>query len=522
MSGAAIFSSPHADVAGTLLVPTASPGSTCVVIIGGTLSDTRDGQTMTRATPPREALKRLAEALGVGGYASLRYDRVGYGGSRPRTGWSDLYRHESEVAAAAIEFVRGQGFGRVVVAGESAGAYVACLAARDGSRADAYVFLGGLCSSAIDLFTYNFGRLVEYADRNPENLAWANGHVRRDLALGRHYREMFDAALGGANEFHLRDAGFETTLRLERLREELQSPPDLMFEHIQAPVLALAGARDLNVPPGHAAQIVQVVSQAGNRSAVSFLIPDADHSFQLAAPDADIAFRERYSFESYAREYTDAAYATVLSWLASVAPVVESPRLPGSRFFPTRQRGIEAPELDERTENTPERVQLAPSVEVIVDVTDGSKTAGVETLEGRIGPLLLGQDCQAHFIEMPSGMYLEEHPHGSESIIYTVQGSWVLCSRGRRQVMESGSLCRFDANTPTGYEVPFETNAVLLIFKGRRTTEDESDFMDYLRNLAGALEREHAAGTPFSLAELRNDHPAREFARAVTSGFGQL
>jgi hypothetical protein len=50
--------------------------------------------------------------------------------------------------------------------------------------------------------------------------------------------------------------------------------------------------------------------------------------------------------------------------------------------------------------------------------------AVVETLEGRIRPLLLGEGCQAHFIEMPAGMFTEEHPHGSESINYMVRGQW--------------------------------------------------------------------------------------------------
>jgi hypothetical protein len=40
-----------------------------------------------------------------------------------------------------------------------------------------------------------------------------------------------------------------------------------------------------------------------------------------------------------------------------------------------------------------------------------NKQDGVQTLEGRIGPLLLGEGCQCHFIEMKPGMYCEEHPH---------------------------------------------------------------------------------------------------------------
>jgi hypothetical protein len=122
---------------------------------------------------------------------------------------------------------------------------------------------------------------------------------------------------------------------------------------------------------------------------------------------------------------------------------------------------------------------------------------------------------------MPAGMFLEEHPHGSESIIFTVRGSWVLCSQGRRQLMKPGSLYRFAANISTGYEVPFKEDAYILIFKADRTTKVEKQFVDYLKGLAARLEREHKSGTPFLLKELPEDHPARRFAREVNPKFDE-
>ena len=77
-----------------------------MVILGGTLSQTRDGAVLEPGVPNRNALKRLAEALAGAGYASPRYDKVGYGKSKARTGWMGSYHQEAEVAAAAIEFAR--------------------------------------------------------------------------------------------------------------------------------------------------------------------------------------------------------------------------------------------------------------------------------------------------------------------------------------------------------------------------------------------------------------------------------
>jgi pimeloyl-ACP methyl ester carboxylesterase/quercetin dioxygenase-like cupin family protein len=513
------FSSARAEVSGTLLMPRTDSKVPCLVLLGGTLSQTRDGGMTNMALPPRHAMRSLAEELAAAGYATLRFDRVGYGESRAKKTWTGSYREESQVAAAAIRFARRQReASRVLVVGESAGAYLACLAAQDGVPADGYIFLGGLCSPAIEMYEYNFGRLVQYAERSPENMAWALEHARRDLALGRHYRELFEAAQAGHLEFEIVDGDYRTMQKLARRHEELEFPPDRMFRHIQAPVLALGGARDMNVPPSHPARIVQILHSIGNLNAVSLVIPSADHSFQRAADDPDTAWRERYTFESFRHPYASAMYRAIIAWLAQAAPSVIAPTNL-ARALPLRHRAVTAPELDGMTEFAPERLQFAPGVEIIEDVTNRSKTVGVDTLEGRIGPLLLAEQSQATFIEMPSGLYLDEHPHGSESIIYTASGRWVLCSQGRRRVMKPGSLFRFDANIPTGYEVPFPESATILIFKERRTTRAEKEFVEYLRGLADKLKKEQATGTPFLLKNLPADHPARVFAREINAGF---
>src|SRR5262245_32490112 len=88
------FSCPSADVAGTLALPDAEhlkPGGSsripCVVIVGGTLSQTRDGGMNRVGAPKRTALLKLAHSLADAGYASLRFDKVGYGESKVKAGW---------------------------------------------------------------------------------------------------------------------------------------------------------------------------------------------------------------------------------------------------------------------------------------------------------------------------------------------------------------------------------------------------------------------------------------------------
>lgn len=517
------LSCPVANVAGTLVLPAKKPERplACVVILGGTMSHTRDGVMVREGAPARDALKRLAHALAEGGYASLRFDKVGYGTSKPTSKWTGSYQDEATVAAAAIQFARDRKeFERIVAAGESAGAYLACLAAKEGVTADAYIFLGGHCGPGEAIYEYNFAPLVRYAQSSPEHKAWAEKNLRYELTLGKTYKAMFAAAARGEPKFEMVDGDFRQTVDLKRRREEIEMPPDEMFKHIQVPALAVAGDKDLNVPGDHAARIVSVMRSSGNHSTTCVLIPGVDHSFQEAAEDEDQRFRERYNFESFRRPYDPQIYREVLAWLDKTVPSLKQtqPTKP-TTTIQLPKRAVEAPETDAKTENTPERLHLAPGVQIIENITDKTKTAGVETLEGRIGPLLLGGDSQAHFIDMPSGMYCEEHPHSTESIIFTVRGKWVLCSSGRRHVMKPGSLFHFAAGTPTGYEVPFAEDAYILIFKGSRTTEKEKDFIEYLKGMAQRLKQEQKAGIPYLLKDLPSDHPARRFAEEVNRGF---
>jgi pimeloyl-ACP methyl ester carboxylesterase/quercetin dioxygenase-like cupin family protein len=504
--------------------PPSEDKSSCVVIVGGTLSNTRDGDMGREGVPQRDALRRLAQQLASAGYFSLRYDKVGYGGSKPKKDWTGSYHDEAEVAAAAIKFARGRkNVSQVVAAGESAGAYVCCLAAADGAHADAYIFLGGHCGPGTAIYEYNFKRLADLAAGDAAWREWAEKNARFELALGRHFNELFAAAKAGKADFELVDGDFRRAVALARRREEIDHPPDRMFRHIKKPALAVSGEFDLNVPPDHAARIVETIRRAGNHNATCVKIAGADHSFQVGATSEDERLRERYNFSSFKREYSPQLYEEIAAWLDRTLPNPSAKSKAGGdkRLTPAPPRAVEQSEREALTESSPARLLLAPGIQIVEDIKDQKATPGVETLEGRIGPLLLGENSQAHFIDMQSGLYCAEHPHSNESIIYTVRGRWVLCSRGRRQVMEPGSLFHFAKGTPTGYEVPFDEDALILIFKSQRLTQSDRDFIAYLKGLASRLKKEEEAGVAYRLVDLPADHPAIEFAQRVNPEYGK-
>jgi quercetin dioxygenase-like cupin family protein len=149
----------------------------------------------------------------------------------------------------------------------------------------------------------------------------------------------------------------------------------------------------------------------------------------------------------------------------------------------------------------------------IVDSID--EAPSVETLEGLIGPLVNGIKGAAHYIKMPADMYCKAHKHSTESIIYTANGNWVLYSEGQRHLMKEGSLYFMPPNVETGYEVPFDKPATILIVKFEGPNDIEA-FMSRMENMKVRLEERKAQGEPLCLSDLPPEHPARIYAKKLT------
>jgi quercetin dioxygenase-like cupin family protein len=170
----------------------------------------------------------------------------------------------------------------------------------------------------------------------------------------------------------------------------------------------------------------------------------------------------------------------------------------------------------------PEYIQLATNAEIIPDISDAVKTNGVLTHEGVIGPLLFGEKIKSFFIELQPGMFLAEHPHPTESLVYTVSGRWVITSEGKRQVMEPGSVFYFGDNIPTGWEAPFNEKALLYVVKIKMEGENYEPFTKGLMDVKKMMEKEKANGTVFYFNGLKADHPAVVFAKKVNPDFNEL
>ncbi len=176
----------------------------------------------------------------------------------------------------------------------------------------------------------------------------------------------------------------------------------------------------------------------------------------------------------------------------------------------------------EATDFAPEYIQHATNVEIIPDIATGLQSASnTFTHEGNFGPLLFGENIRSFYIRLEPGMFLAEHPHPTESLVFTVSGRWVLCSEGKRQVMGAGSTFHFGSNAPTGWEAPFPEGAFLYIVKSYENIDYESYTTD-IRNMAGELDQQMQEGMEFYYHQLEPDHPAILFAREHNPNFDEI
>ena len=177
----------------------------------------------------------------------------------------------------------------------------------------------------------------------------------------------------------------------------------------------------------------------------------------------------------------------------------------------------------EATNFAPEYIQHAASVKIIPNPKAGLQTASnTFTHEGNFGPLLFGESIRSFYIRLEPGMFLAEHPHPTESLVFTVSGRWVLCSEGKRQVMEAGSTFHFGSNAPTGWEAPFPEGAFLYIVKQFEAGLDYEAYTMDIRNMAGELDQEMQGGSAFYFHQLEDDHPAIQFAREHNPEFDEI
>ncbi|MFC9515714.1 alpha/beta hydrolase [Nocardiaceae bacterium NPDC056970] len=283
-------------LAGTLTVPAGAEAGPVAVILTGSGEMNRDGD---HAKLPIGVSRALAEALARNGIASLRYDKRGVpesGGDYLSAGMSDNLAD----AAAAVEWLRTTGGfarGAIAVIGHSEGA---CLAAALGADREidpaAVVLLACPAVTGREVLEWQSAKAV---DGLPASVRAGLRLLRVDLkakqrkAIHRIYRTTDDTARMGLRRVNAR-----------WFREFLDFDPKPLLQQNRSPVLAITGAKDLQVDPDDLEAIADLVPEEVD----TVRVPDLTH---LLRRDADPA-----SLRAYRRLVREPVDAKVLSLVA--------------------------------------------------------------------------------------------------------------------------------------------------------------------------------------------------------------
>lgn len=312
------FGSLGTELQGVLRLPDGPGPHPAVVLIHGSLEQDRDGNMLRdrqgRVPPPHPFLRELGTRMTAAGFATVSWDKRGFGasGSDPGSYWD-----QAADAAAALDLIAGRDdidVDRLFVFGQSAGVFVASILAGRDSRPRAYVLSGGLGSSFKSMMRSNYGRLARYAAVSDDHRAWVEAHDPHGMLVAANLGRLFAAVDGGAATVRLEYGNRVDDYHIDR-RPWDDTVHATMVRNVTAPVLVIHGGADLNVPVTDADLLVAALRDAGNAAVTQVTVDGVDHSFQEVAVDEDERFRERVTFRSFARPYREAYFDHIVAFL---------------------------------------------------------------------------------------------------------------------------------------------------------------------------------------------------------------
>jgi pimeloyl-ACP methyl ester carboxylesterase len=239
--------SEHIRLSGTITLPTSSALPPAALVLSGSGPLDRDSNTKKMRL---DVSKAIAAGLASHGVASLRYDKRGVGASGGDY-LSASFDDETADARAALDALRTHprvDADRVIVIGHSAGATVAMRLARSPTPPAGYVLLAAAAMTGVQVMEWQTHRIAATL-RRPEG-AMARRFERRQA---RHRNLIAESTTDVVRLAWVR-------WNARWFREYMAYDPTEALAIIDRPVLAVTGAKDLQVDPDDVARIGQIVT----------------------------------------------------------------------------------------------------------------------------------------------------------------------------------------------------------------------------------------------------------------------
>jgi uncharacterized protein len=302
---AVTFASVGATLAGVLSLPAGPAPHPAVVLVAGSGPQDRDGAN--EALPDYRPLRWLADHLSGAGFAVLRWDERGVGGSTGDHASATTADLAIDVAAG-IAYLRARAdvdAARVGVVGHSEGGAIAARVAADAPREVAFVVsLAGPAVPYADVVVTQAQRINAANGAGPETVAVAAAHQARvvELALAEEW-ESLEHFLGDLTRAHLATlpdperegiddvegfvaryaASGTAAFQSPWMRYFLRYDPAEAWSRVTVPVLAVFAERDVQIDlDQNRAPLEAALARAGNGDLTVMVFPEANHLFQWA------------------------------------------------------------------------------------------------------------------------------------------------------------------------------------------------------------------------------------------------
>lgn len=284
-------------LAGTLTLPDGPEPAPAVVLVSGSGPLDRDSN-FRRAR--FEVGRELAHALAEAGLASLRYDKRGVGASPGDWRAAGLNDNIDDLGRA-LEALAGRpevDADRLLLAGHSEGAILAAAQAARGAPVAGVVLLSMSATPGEELLLWQARRIAPTLPRP----------VRALLRLFRVDLEKKVATNHARIRATTRDVARIGGARINArwTREFLDHDPRPDLARVDVPVLALTGAKDLQVKPGD----LEVVAATATGPVTTQLVPDLTHTLRRQSGPPSLSAYKKELREPVNRE----VLATVVSW----------------------------------------------------------------------------------------------------------------------------------------------------------------------------------------------------------------
>lgn len=271
-------------LAGTLSSPNKRKDIPVLVMITGSGAQNRDEEIFGH-----KPFAVIADDFAKNGIATLRLDDRGVGGSSEGKS-TDTTENFAKDTNAAVNFLAEKGFTHIGLLGHSEGGMIAPMVASRNEKVKFLIILAGLGISGEELLIQQ-NEMISKASRMDERVIMKNKGINQRLYqftknykgenLKEDLKKIMKTELPEMQDFFIHQQ--VNALASPWMRYFLSFDPEIYFEKVKIPVLALNGSLDMQVSAKeNLGGIKKALEKAGNINYELVEIEGVNHLFQTA------------------------------------------------------------------------------------------------------------------------------------------------------------------------------------------------------------------------------------------------